>query len=377
MPKAKILNAQEVARDEEGEHLDARYDQPLAKVITPSSSSSWQVKEWPMLEDGDDKTTNALGYPFDYFRKKRIQERETIEQERKAAADLELQKQKEAEQAEAENAEKVTAAQLEELRQAAENEGREAGLKSGYDEGLAKGLQEGRDKGHEEGFKKGHDEGVTVGHDEGFTQGFNEGHALGLSQGESVITEQSERFRALADALVAPLRNIDEEVAIEVVRLATQLFKTLAGRELRQDPEFLKRSMLNALSHLPIAKRRASIFMHPDDLMVVETAMGRDYIKAQNWDLKPDESLKSGELTVSDGCSEIRSSLDERIQALVDEFLQDATQKPLEQSVEENSTDTLSSQPLSNAKDLTELQSKPNSSESNEKELKSNAQEMV
>lgn len=326
MAKIKIINAEDL-NDGDYEHIDARYDQQISKVIPSSRLKNYEVKEWPMLDDGEEHGTNALGYPFDYFRKKRIKTQEDAEKKIALAQEAELKKQQEEERLKAEDAERVTAAELDELRQAAENEGREAGLKLGHDEGYAKGLEEGKTQGYEEGMNKGYEEGLKKGHDEGLNKGFEEGHAMGLSQGEAVVTEQSERFRAMADALFTPLRNIDEEVASEVVRLAAELFRTLARRELKQDPEFLKSSVLNALKHLPAAQNKTQISLNPDDLMVLEAAVGRDYISAQKWELKADEALKSGDILISDGKSEVGSSLEERIDALIEEFLLEASEK--------------------------------------------------
>ena len=315
--KVRIINSDDVISNEP-DHIDARYDKKQSTLVDASKIKEWTVKEWPMLDEGDEESTNALGYPSDFFSRQRKQ--------RQQQAELEAQKIKEPEIIEELPAQEekpaVTAAMLDEMRQAAEAEGRESGYKAGHDEGYAKGLEEGHDEGAKSGFDEGHAKGFEQGLNEGREKGYADGRNQGLKDGEDLVNEQIARFRSLADALSDPLRDVDEEVASEVVRLAGQLFAVLAGRELKTDPEFLKKTVLKAVSLLPENEQAAvHISMNPDDLALCEATFGREYMEKQHWHLKADDSLDAGDVTVGDGNSEIQWKMQDRVNALIEDLL--------------------------------------------------------
>ncbi|HAH70505.1 MAG TPA: hypothetical protein DCL74_01815 [Succinivibrionaceae bacterium] len=318
--KVHIINSDDVVSNEP-DHTDARYDRKISTLVDASKVAEWTVKEWPMLDEGDEESTNALGYPSDFFSRQRKQRQEQQQ------AELEAQSVKKQEivdepPAKEEDEQAVTAAMLDELRQAAENEGRESGYKAGHDEGYAKGREEGHDEGFKSGFDEGHAKGLEQGLNEGKEKGYSEGRTQGLKEGEDLINEQISRFRSLADALADPLREVDEEVASELVKLAGQLFAVLAGRELKSDPEFLKNTILKAVSLLPENEHAAvSISMNPDDLALCEATLGREYMQRQHWNLKADESLGSGDVIVGDGNSEIQWKMQDRVKALIEDLM--------------------------------------------------------
>ncbi len=321
--KVHIINSDDVISNEP-DHIDARYDKKQSTLVDASKIKEWTVKEWPMLDEEDEESTNALGYPSDFFSRQRKQ--------RQQQAELEAQKVKEPEIIEELPAQEekpaVTAAMLDELRQAAEAEGRESGYKAGHDEGYAKGLEEGHDEGAKSGFDEGHAKGLEQGLNEGKEKGYADGRNQGLKDGEDLVNEQIARFRSLADALSDPLRNVDEEVASEVVRLAGQLFAVLAGRELKTDPEFLKNTVLKAVSLLPENEQAAvHISMNPDDLALCEATFGREYMEKQHWNLKADDSLDAGDVIVGDGNSEIQWKMQDRVNALIEDLLDGTMQK--------------------------------------------------
>lgn len=306
--------------------VSARYG-----VIHGQKAASFEVKSWPMLGELDDESTNALGYPKDFFEQKRLREEEQkrlkLEEQRK----LEEQQRQEAEAqaAQEEAGPRITAEELEQMREAAESEGRETGFKAGHDEGFAQGLEEGKAEGLKQGQEEGFARGLEQGMAEGAEKGYKEGREQGLTEGESIVMEQSERFRHLADALSNPLTAIDAAVGDAVTCLVARLFRTLAGRELSHDPVFIKNSVEKALSLLPEGSGGAEIMLHPDDRALLETAVGREYLSAQHWILKDENSLAPGDVRVRGETSEILWKFNERIEALVSEFMDAAGEQDL------------------------------------------------
>lgn len=321
--KTRVLSLDNTASGEE--YTDARYLHQKTRVIPKDKIEQFTVKQWPMLDEGDDKFTNALGYSFDYFKKKR-QEQELSDKDQLSSvpqAAAEETSEITDDDPESQGAQ-ITAAELDELRKSCEEEGRKSGYEAGFNEGLLKGAEEGKAQGHQEGFDAGFKQGLDEGVKKGLEQGYEEGRSKGLSDGEAIVSEQSERFRHLADALSEPLRELDAEVTYEVVRMAAALFKTLALRELKVDQEFLMRTLNNAVAKLPAGSREITIKLNADDLMLIETAMGRDYIAAQHWILQEDADLNPGDVVAGNGRSEVRALIDERIDNLIRDFLDEA-----------------------------------------------------
>ena len=70
--KVHIINSDDVISNEP-DHIDARYDKKQSTLVDASKIKEWTVKEWPMLDEEDEESTNALGYPSDFFSRQRKQ----------------------------------------------------------------------------------------------------------------------------------------------------------------------------------------------------------------------------------------------------------------------------------------------------------------
>ncbi len=325
--KVGVVNSDDLI-DTEKQRIDVRFSRPLAKVIKAEKAQAYEPKKWPMLGDGpDEHATNALGYPLgswyeqkqEALRKKAEAEAQMHEAQVRQAA-LEEQQRQEEEQ------EQLTVRELEEIRRQAYEEGHKEGLEKGTAEGFARGLdkgtREGYDKGYNESLKKGYDDGLIKGREEGFEKG----HAEGIQGGESIVLEQVERFRHLADALANPLRQVDRDVTDEIVYIVSRLAKTVIGRELKGDAGALRTAIEKAVGILPNAQKGAKISLNPDDLSLLLATLGRDYMQEQRWELESDESIPIGDVRVSNEASKVEWRVNDRIDALLDEFLMNASQ---------------------------------------------------
>ncbi len=352
----------------EPEFTDARYDAPLAHVIPSEKAGSYEVKQWPMLGEGREGETNALGYPPDYFEQRRAlarqkqlllqkkAEEERLEREERSRKEKEQQSQQDA------PAPVLTAGQLDEIRAEASKEGRDEGFKQGHDEGLKQGMAEGLKQGTEKGFAEGSAKGLEAGYAKGREEGFQKGRAEGLAQGEEVVIEQSERFRHLADALANPLREVDRDVTERVVLMISKLAGAVIRREVRGDPEFLRKTVESAIAALPDPEGGAEITMNPDDAALIEASAGREYMESQHWKIKISNDLAPGDLTVSSGGSTVRSRLSERIDAVCQDFL-DASSEAVESAAREEipgspAYDAKPEAPLEVPQDLKDLMAK-------------------
>lgn len=327
--KAKIDPNQVVASLKDNIHVKefkevTIMDSDAAKAFTPM--------QWPLFDDGKPVSTNAMGYEIGgYF--KRHQEAMRLAQmeaERKAEEER-VAAEREAAKAKSQEAEKaaqpaVSVEELEAMRNAARNEGYTEGMNLGHQEGYDKGLELGR----AEGFEQGHQEGMEGGYQDGFRQGRDEGFAkgqeAGIASGSDMVTTQADRFRHLADMLANPLRELDETVTDEIVYLISRLAKVILKRELKGDAEWLKQSIEKAVTLLPEAKNGAEISLSENDYALMVAVIGRDYMNQQKWNLVSSPNLEDGDIAVNTKVSSVQWRINDRIDALLNDFLVGASE---------------------------------------------------
>lgn len=293
-------------------------------VLSEAEANNFKPMLWPMMDDGKEKRTNAIGYPvggwyqdqkakIEQIKAQKEQEAEQKEQAALEAARLqEEQQQKE---------EELTVAKLEQIQKDAYAEGLKNGQHDGYQQGLDQGLKE----GHEQGFNQGQDEGMKKGYDEGFARGQEEGFFKGQEQGlknaDDMVSAQINRFRVLADNLANPMRQVDGDVTDELVYLVSRLCSVLLKHEIKTDPCFIKETIVKAIAVLPNGEKGADIYLNEDDLNLVTTLVGSEYIKAQHWNLIADNNLALGDVLVKNELSSVNWKLNDRIDELLNNFL--------------------------------------------------------
>ena len=231
----------------------------------------------------------------------------------------------------------VTVEELEQIRKDAFEEGKTQGYEEGKKQGYDDGYNEGNTKGHQEGLEQGRQEGYQEGLAQGNEDGFLQGHNEGVESGQKVVLEQVERFRYLADALANPLRQVDKDVTDEIAYIISRLVKVITKKEIAKNADFLVKSIEKAISILPNAKKGATIYLNPDDLSVVQAALGSEYMQQQHYQLVEDPALEVGDVKVSNEESLIDWRIDDRIDALLNDFLTSVypcVQKALKEPIE-------------------------------------------
>lgn len=294
--------------------LQKNDEKPKLRVI---KDDNFDVKSWPMMDDSEDNLTNALGYPL--FGIKKIEEEQAICEEEPEQIEEEMV---------ASPVVGPTVAELEQITEEAFNKG----YSEGQTQGFAQGLEDGKKQGHEEGLNLGRQEGQKLGFDDGYkagfekgqAEGFSQGNAQGLENGEQVVSAQVQRFRHLADSLASPLRNLDDEVLDELVYMVSRLCKVILKDYLPLSEETLKATILKATSLLPQNGKGASLEFNPDDLSVAISCIGREYMLAQKWQFTENPELNPGDVKVVLGKSQIKILAKERIDELLEKFLQNA-----------------------------------------------------
>lgn len=295
-------------------------------VVPGHEADGFTPMQWPLFDDGKPVTTNAMGYEVGgYYRRHqealraaKAEAERQAEEERLAAERAALEAAQEEEVVEAPS---ISLEELEAIRNAARNEGYTEGLNQGHDDGYQKGVEQGKVDGYAQGLQDGKQEGYQDGFKIGRDEGYSQGQSAGIAAGSDIVTTQADRFRHLADMLANPIRELDEKVTDEVVYIISRLAKVILKRELKGDVEFLKHSIDKCFSLLPEAKKGAAILLNENDYALMVAAIGNDYMRSQGWDLKPSEQIAEGDIVVNTKVSSVQWRVDDRIDALISDFL--------------------------------------------------------
>lgn len=116
--------------------------------------------------------------------------------------------------------------------------------------------------------------------EEGYKAGFEEGHKAGFEAGQQAgqkdIQQQITYLQQILGSLEQPLTDLDQQIEQDLVNLAITMTRQLLRRELKQEPEHVIGAMRAALQALPISDRKLRIYVHPDDLTIIQKGLSVD-----------------------------------------------------------------------------------------------------
>jgi flagellar assembly protein FliH len=168
--------------------------------------------------------------------------------------------------------------------------------------------REAREEASRQGYQEGYDQGFQEGYEKGRQQGFNEG--------QDEVNQLIAQFHELVSSLTDPLHAVDEQVETELVNLTVALTKQLVRRELKADPGQIVAVVREALAALPSSSRKVNLYLHPEDLDIVRSALALDE-SGQRWKLVEDPLLTRGGCRVISETSVIDGSVEKRLAAAI------------------------------------------------------------
>jgi len=167
------------------------------------------------------------------------------------------------------------------------------------DEAHQAGLEEGRISGHEQGFKAGHEEGLAVGMEESREQ-------------MVVMCEQLAQLSLHYDQEIQIAR---ESTADQLLALALDFAHAMLKTTLLVHPELLLPVLEQALQALPALQTPTTVYLHPLDIELVQTAL-EENLKQPGWRLLADTHLERGGCRIETAANEIDATLETRWQRL-------------------------------------------------------------
>jgi len=158
---------------------------------------------------------------------------------------------------------------------------------------------------HDEMRRAGFEEGRAAGHAEGLEAGRAEGYAEGRAQAEA----EAARLAGLADSLDEALRELDGEIAEQLMALAIEMARRMVRLTLAEHPEAILETVRSALLQLP--QGHAHIQLHPDDLALVREHLGEQLAHAGHR-LQEDARLERGECRIDGQGAQVDATLETR-----------------------------------------------------------------
>ena len=154
------------------------------------------------------------------------------------------------------------------------------------------------------------------GYDEGYAQGRQEA----LAAGRQELQAQVAILQQLMQTLTAPFTELDEAVETELLSLALVVAQRVIRRELTTDPELVLSIIRESVALLPVASRRISLQMHPEDARLVREHLSVPIEEGQ-WQIVEDAACARGSCIVSTDHARIDASIEQQVTRIAEAVL--------------------------------------------------------
>lgn len=146
---------------------------------------------------------------------------------------------------------------------------------------------------------------------QGFEIGLNEGRQQGLSEASQIITKEVQQIRAILNSTSIATADIEDDLAKAVLALAIDMTKAVLKTSLALKPDLLLPLIKSSLREIPVLQKPAQIFLNPDDLRHVQTAIGEDLLR-EGWILRDEPSITKGGCRIETGSNMIDATVESR-----------------------------------------------------------------
>lgn len=165
------------------------------------------------------------------------------------------------------------------------------------------------------GYAVGLEEGRTVGFEHGQSAGYEQGFDKGLAEGRAQAEQERAQLQQIAAVFGGEVANASERISTDVLDLALDLAKAMLKNALHVRPELVIPIVGEAIRYLPTLQQPALLFLHPDDVELVNTHMGDELVKA-NWRVIEDASMERGGCRVETSTNQIDATTTSRWQRI-------------------------------------------------------------
>jgi len=154
----------------------------------------------------------------------------------------------------------------------------------------------------------------------GYRAGFESGYDDARKAAENELAEHAQHIRTVLDQLVTPLDLVDQSLERDLAQLVGIIGRQLIHRELSINEGQVVSVVREAVGLLPIAERQVTLYLNPEDAVLVRDALALD-VDERPWSIIDDPLLARGGCRVVSGPSQIDATVESRINRLVARLL--------------------------------------------------------
>lgn len=173
-------------------------------------------------------------------------------------------------------------------------------------------------------------EGYADGFKEGMEKGLQQGEQTGLKRGEEKAYQETrarydselDRLKSIADRLLAPTCEQDQQLEAVIVDMAVNLARKLIHSELTAQPEKITGVVERALAELPVGAKNIVVQLSPADVALIDEHCPAEH---RSWRVEENSNLEPG------GCllKTTESLVDYSVASRLEAYLKEAAEQPL------------------------------------------------
>ena len=142
-----------------------------------------------------------------------------------------------------------------------------------------------------------------------------DGYEAGYAAGQGAVTTEAERLANAAISLEQAMTEFDQQVADELLALATEIARRVVRAEISARPDVILNVIHEALAELP--HQHATIFLHPDDASLVRSHVG-DTLTHAGHRLLEEPKLQPGDCVLESGGCQLDGTVATRWRRVVE-----------------------------------------------------------
>ncbi|TVZ38585.1 flagellar assembly protein FliH [Alteromonadaceae bacterium 2753L.S.0a.02] len=186
-------------------------------------------------------------------------------------------------------------------------------------EQLKKIADQAQQEGYADGFKEGMEKGIAQGEQTGQKHGEAKAYQETRNRYENEIT----RLKAIADRLLQPMQQQDEQLENAIVQMAINLAEKLILSELQIDPGKIIGVVNKALAELPVGAKNICVQVAPQDAELLEQLIPASH---RHWRVEENTELQPGGCKIITADSLVDFSIASRLQNYLDEAAEAAAE---------------------------------------------------
>lgn len=159
--------------------------------------------------------------------------------------------------------------------------------------------------------EEGYAEGLQAGQADGHAAGFD----AGIAEGRVEAADELAHLKTLATTFGDAVTAADEAISNDVLELALHLARGMVRTAFEIKPDLILPVVREAVDYLPNVQLPAQLILHPEDALIVKSAIGPELEKS-GWRILEDDHIARGGCRVDTASNQIDAQIGARWQRL-------------------------------------------------------------